>query len=60
MIEPSAGQSRTLETGEAALTYTVADQLADGTEAVDTFELSVAQLGAIAESDPATRKTFHL
>lgn len=60
VIEPASGQARTLETDEAFLTYSVADQLADGTEAVDTFALSVAQLGVIAESDPAAGVTFHL
>lgn len=59
-IEPASGQSRTLETQEAFLHYSVADQLADGTADVDTFILSVAQLGTIAESDPAARFTFHL
>jgi|GEM_PF-2209587 len=60
VIEPASGQTRTLETDEAFLTYSVADQLADGTEAVDTFVLSVTQLGVIAESDPAAGATFHL
>ncbi|MGJ8536783.1 MAG: phage tail protein, partial [Parasphingopyxis sp.] len=59
-IEPAAGQSRTQETESATLDYSVADQLADGTDAVGTFVLSVVQLGALAESDPAARRTFHL
>lgn len=58
-IEPASGQPRILETGDPALTYSVADQLADGTEAVGTFLLSVVQIGAVAESAPA-RRTFHL
>ncbi|RED16035.1 phage tail protein [Parasphingopyxis lamellibrachiae] len=59
-IEPLAGQSRTQETDGATLTYSIADQLADGTDAVGIFLLSVVQLGALAESDPAARRTFHL
>ncbi len=60
VIEPTSGQSRTVETGDSFLVYSAAEQLADGTDAVDTFALSVAQLGVIAESDPAASFIFHI
>lgn len=59
-IEPVSGAPCTLETEAPFFVYSAADQLADGTEAVDAFTLSVAQLGAIAESNPAARITFSL
>jgi hypothetical protein len=59
-IEPTSGQSRTLETGEAFLTYSVADQLVDGTDTENIFVITVAQLGVFAKSDPPARITFDL
>ena len=60
VIEPDVGISRTVETGEAALLYSAAEQIADGADAAGSFTLSVFQRGTHGESHAPARTHFTL
>lgn len=60
VIEPEFGTARTVEVGEPALTYSAAQQIADGADMAASFTLSVVQQGTHGDSHASARAQFTL
>jgi len=59
-ITPETGAPRAVETTASVYLYGSAEQLADGAAAAGEILVTVAQIGAVASSDPPARRLFIL